>query len=63
MPAEQLAVSFSYNETDGSGNKLVTKPLEFVSGFVGFDIDSQGVIIPRIGWFIQDEIKEDDKQR
>lgn len=63
MPAEQLAVSFSYNVIDRSGKKLVVKPLEFVSGFVGFDIDSQGVIIPRIGWFIQDEKKEDKEQR
>ena len=63
MPADQVRVKFKYKECTENGKVLMEKPLEFVSGFVGFDIDSQGVIIPRIGWFIQDEIKEDKEQR
>ena len=63
MPADQVRVQFKYKECTENGKVLMEKPLEFVSGFVGFDIDSQGVIIPRIGWFIQDEIKEDKERR
>lgn len=54
MPAETVAVPFTYQIVDGAGVVLSETPMELVAGIVGVQQDETTLMLtPKIGWFVR----------
>jgi hypothetical protein len=54
MANDLLFVNFKYQVIDARGDIIQETPMQFYSGFVGVDEDTETyAIAPRIGWLVR----------